>query len=190
MANFVCCSRCGKRVSNDTGVDIVVQAFVECPECVERSSGKEKNVKPKVLKASDVVEKESWSKTLEKPSEEFMTAICNEGSCVVTCELCGTTVFGSLTPSMYESGELQELQKKAATDPTKFVEWSNTDTVWFGRINGKIVIPDHSDECDKKISTFERWIVSHRYIIAKFLNGRGNSIVADAKVDAKMYKPQ
>ena len=37
MSTFVPCSRCGKQVSNDTGVDIVVRAFVECPECIERT---------------------------------------------------------------------------------------------------------------------------------------------------------
>lgn len=36
MANYVGCSRCGKRVSNDVGVDIIVRAYIECPECVEK----------------------------------------------------------------------------------------------------------------------------------------------------------
>lgn len=30
------CSGCGKPVSNETGVDVVVRAFVECPECIEK----------------------------------------------------------------------------------------------------------------------------------------------------------
>jgi phage FluMu protein Com len=29
------CSRCGKRVSNEVNGDIVVRAFVECPECAK-----------------------------------------------------------------------------------------------------------------------------------------------------------
>ena len=36
--NYVGCSRCGKQVSNNVGVDVVVRAFVECPECIERAS--------------------------------------------------------------------------------------------------------------------------------------------------------
>lgn len=34
MSNHVRCSRCGARCSNDVPVELVVRAFVECPECV------------------------------------------------------------------------------------------------------------------------------------------------------------
>lgn len=33
--NYVMCMRCGKRVSNVLPVEIMVRAFVECPECIE-----------------------------------------------------------------------------------------------------------------------------------------------------------
>lgn len=34
------CSKCGKRVSNEVPEDLVVRAWIECPECIE-SSGEE-----------------------------------------------------------------------------------------------------------------------------------------------------
>ena len=30
------CSRCGKRVSSPVPLDIIVRAWVECPECIEK----------------------------------------------------------------------------------------------------------------------------------------------------------
>jgi len=36
MADYVTCSDCGKRVSNSTGTEIVVRAYVQCPECLEK----------------------------------------------------------------------------------------------------------------------------------------------------------
>lgn len=36
MAHFVTCSRCCKQVSNPTGVEMIVRAWVECPECIEK----------------------------------------------------------------------------------------------------------------------------------------------------------
>jgi DNA-directed RNA polymerase subunit RPC12/RpoP len=38
MKHYVSCSRCGKQVSNDVGTDVIVRAFIECPECVEHNS--------------------------------------------------------------------------------------------------------------------------------------------------------
>ncbi len=32
--DYVCCSRCGQRVSNTTGVEMTVRAWVECIECI------------------------------------------------------------------------------------------------------------------------------------------------------------
>lgn len=32
--DYVTCSKCGKRVSNKTGKELVVRAWVECPECM------------------------------------------------------------------------------------------------------------------------------------------------------------
>jgi len=33
--NYVTCSNCGKRVSNETTEDMVVRAWVQCPECLQ-----------------------------------------------------------------------------------------------------------------------------------------------------------
>jgi len=35
VMKYVMCSRCGKRVSNIVSEEIVVRAFVECPECIQ-----------------------------------------------------------------------------------------------------------------------------------------------------------
>ena len=33
------CSECGKPVSNDVGVEVIVRAYVSCPECLEKERG-------------------------------------------------------------------------------------------------------------------------------------------------------
>lgn len=33
---YIQCTKCGKRVSNFVETEIVVRAYVECPECVEK----------------------------------------------------------------------------------------------------------------------------------------------------------
>lgn len=43
MSNYVRCSRCGKRVSNVACTDLIVRAFVECPECIEAAANPEPN---------------------------------------------------------------------------------------------------------------------------------------------------
>lgn len=35
MTDHVRCSRCGKRVSNEVPGELIVRAFVECPECIK-----------------------------------------------------------------------------------------------------------------------------------------------------------
>ncbi len=34
LVDYVACSKCGKRVSNLVGKELVVRAWVECPECL------------------------------------------------------------------------------------------------------------------------------------------------------------
>jgi len=65
MSTFVPCSRCGKQVSNDTGVDIVVRAFVECPECIERT--------PETV---ELAATDSQQPQLEMPCESDFMAWC------------------------------------------------------------------------------------------------------------------
>lgn len=36
--NYVVCSRCGKKVSNEVNIELIVRAFIECPECIEKDS--------------------------------------------------------------------------------------------------------------------------------------------------------
>ena len=33
--NAVRCDRCGKRVSNEVSEELIIRAWVECPECIE-----------------------------------------------------------------------------------------------------------------------------------------------------------
>ena len=37
MSNYVHCSQCGKQVSNQTNTEMVVRAWVQCPECTEKA---------------------------------------------------------------------------------------------------------------------------------------------------------
>ena len=36
--NYVSCSSCGKRVSNYVNGEILVRAYIECPECIEKQN--------------------------------------------------------------------------------------------------------------------------------------------------------
>lgn len=36
MIDYVTCSKCGKQCSNKTGQELIVRAWVECPECIEK----------------------------------------------------------------------------------------------------------------------------------------------------------
>ncbi len=40
MVGVVTCSRCGKRVSNEVQEELIVRAWVECPECLEKAQNK------------------------------------------------------------------------------------------------------------------------------------------------------
>lgn len=42
--DYVMCSRCGKQVSNRTGKEVVVRAWVECPECIQGITGSEQDM--------------------------------------------------------------------------------------------------------------------------------------------------
>ena len=35
----VCCSQCGTSVSNPLPVAVIIRAWVECPECIQRRGG-------------------------------------------------------------------------------------------------------------------------------------------------------
>jgi DNA-directed RNA polymerase subunit RPC12/RpoP len=43
-SDYVRCSRCGKQVSNRTGKEMVVRAWVECPECIQGTTGSEQDL--------------------------------------------------------------------------------------------------------------------------------------------------
>ncbi len=53
--DYVFCSRCGKRVSNKTGVEMTVRAWVECPECIRKDEPKpDDEMKTKIAKSNAV----------------------------------------------------------------------------------------------------------------------------------------
>lgn len=45
---FICCSRCGETVSNEVRAvgknGIVIRAWVECPECIEKGPSEDADV--------------------------------------------------------------------------------------------------------------------------------------------------
>ena len=125
---------------------------------------------------------------LTEPSPEFIDSFCDSGSIAVTCDLCGTTIFASLREGWFDPGELEELREKAKKKSEKYQEYPAFDSISFGKIEGKTVVPGHSKTCDEKIAKYEQWITNHRFIIAKYLNKRIERINRDAKLEEDMTK--
>lgn len=52
----------------------------------------------------------------------------------------------------------------------------------FGEFNGRVVVPGCSPECDSKIAVFENFVLSHRFMLADYLNNRGRKLIRDVKM--------
>jgi hypothetical protein len=103
------------------------------------------------------------------PSETFEEAFRdNTGTIWDTCELCGVTIFTDGSPSNYNEGELEELERKAKENPEKYIQW-NYDGVSLGRIDGRKFIMGH--ECPA-LGKYEAFIWRYRFQIAEYLQKR------------------
>lgn len=102
-----------------------------------------------------------------KISDEFADAVCDSGSIVIDCELCGRTHFNDETGS-FEEGEYEELCKNAEKEPDKYVQYRDESVHW-GRIDGRQAVIDCP--CDG-LEKYEKFIWNNRYVIAKYLKAR------------------
>lgn len=115
----------------------------------------------------------------EKPSEEFMEAVCTAGSISVDCELCGMTHFAS--GGDFEEGELEELRLNAEASPGEYMEHLSADSISFGEVNGRQVV----DGCPcNKARTYEEFIWNHRHIIKAYIVARAKRQLRAAEDDA------
>ena len=102
-------------------------------------------------------------------SEQFYDAIISAGSTVIDCELCGKTHF-TTTSHSYEEGELEKLLEKAKAEPHIYIAHNDDDTIHWGYLNGKQVVYNCCDECNKDMYKYEKFIWNHRFLISKYLN--------------------
>lgn len=68
--DYVRCSRCGARCSNDVPAELVVRAFVECPECVAAQPEPEVHV---TLTKGGVVTVDGFGRVLD-PGDTYTTS--------------------------------------------------------------------------------------------------------------------
>ena len=54
MNNYVACSRCGKQCSNETSQEMIVRAWIECPECIEKEKSIEMRLSAKTTNSGEV----------------------------------------------------------------------------------------------------------------------------------------
>ena len=115
----------------------------------------------------------------EAASDVFMRAVCHGGAlCSILCEFCGRTHFVGEGHGDYRDGELEDLRVSAQKNPGKYIEHNDYDTIDWGYINGKQIV--YGCPCNSA-RQYERWIWSHRYIIAKYLRLQAEEIALDAK---------
>lgn len=106
----------------------------------------------------------------EPPSEMFVNAVCHGGTPAIDCQLCGRTHFATHDRGItWQPGELEDLRAKAKEKPDKYIEDSNSDSVFFGAIDGHQVVADCP--CNR-LRLYEDWIWKHRRVIAEYLRAR------------------
>lgn len=113
----------------------------------------------------------------DPPSELFANAVCNAGTPAATCELCGREHYDALGQNMDE-GELESYEAKHKDNPEKYVP--NDGGVSIGHINGVQVV--WGCPCNK-LARYEKFIWSHRYLIAKYLRDRIQEQIAKVELD-------
>jgi len=119
---------------------------------------------------------EAPKKPLNPPSDEFTEAFSARiGSISGTCEFCGRTYFSDQGYG-YDEGELEELRRKAAENPDKFIEWEGGPG--FVDVDGRHWVV--GCECNAP-RRYEDWIWAHRWKIADYLKARAAGRMAEAK---------
>lgn len=60
---------------------------------------------------------------MEKPSEEFLEAVVQDGSIMQQYGFCGKLIFATFeNQECYDEGELESLRKKQEQDPNRYEE--------------------------------------------------------------------
>lgn len=104
---------------------------------------------------------------IDPPSELFADIVCDGGTPVADCELCGRTHFATADRGVsWEPGEVERLRAKAAENPDKYIEYPSDDCIGFGHIDGKQVV--FMCPCNR-LSRYERFIICHQRMIVRFL---------------------
>jgi len=124
------------------------------------------------------------SKSLPKPSEEFLEAICDSGSIVIDCDFCGRTHFGNEEPGMdWEEGEFERLFKPSKDNPDRYIYHSDRDTVHWGTLDGKQYVLDCP--CNSA-SKYEDLFWRHRRTIADYFQARAKRELHDSKSNLEL----
>jgi hypothetical protein len=116
----------------------------------------------------------------QPPSEKFWDSVIDSGSIVITCGFCDRTHF--VSDGAYDEGELEELREKAEKYPDKYIENAMADSIRWGYIGGKQAV--YECPCNEA-RKYEDFIWAHRHLIVKYLRGRTDAQLAEAKRDAK-----
>lgn len=119
------------------------------------------------------------------PSEIMEGAITMAGSICITCELCDRTHFASGEPDFFDPGELGELREKAAKEPEKYLEDAGSDSLSWGRIDGKQAVI--GCPCNG-LKRYEDFIWNNRHVISKYLEARAKDRLAQAQHDSDLAK--
>lgn len=107
----------------------------------------------------------------KQPSEEFMSAVCNSGTAVCTCEFCGRIHFTPYSDLSYNDKEMEDLKKQSEENPDKYV-LSCDDAISWGWMEGKQIVWGCPCNAGKK---YEDFIWKHRFVIADYLKYRIDS---------------
>ncbi len=118
-----------------------------------------------------------------KPSEEFITAICDSGSPVIDCGFCGKVHFATGSHHCLKEDELADLRKKAEAEPTKYIEDSSNDSVRWGYLDGRQAVWNC---CGETLARYERWLISHQQKIVDFYKAFASRLRAEASHSERM----
>jgi len=118
----------------------------------------------------------------EKPSEELYLAFCHSASIAIDCDMCGRTHFVSGNEADYDEGEYQKLLENKTTNPDKYIEHNDVDSIrWFRLGDDQIVF-----DCPCGFAAyFENIMINYRNSIIKYLKAKSDANLANAKDFAK-----
>ncbi len=115
----------------------------------------------------------------QKPSDMFAEIICNGGTPVSDCELCGRTHFNE-TGEYMDKGELEKLLERQQAEPDKYVAHDNQ--VYHGDFDSKRVVWDCP--CNG-LRLYEEMLWGERHMISQYICARAEANLDVAQHDAE-----